>query len=242
MHPKVRQGGAVAGFRLRDFVAVVHRNVVFAAAVDVEFRAEIFDRHGRAFNVPAGETDSPWTVPFHLPLLTGPAEFPQREVGGAPLLADLDARAGRQTRGVEARQVAVGFQFGGVEINTVRGQIGVAAALDFRDVGDLLGDVVAGAAPHRRLAHVQSPPVGLKRAGVTRGDVPRALPLAPRALLDFVLAAVGVRSEVADIGDVHHMADAVVEEFQRPPQHILEQIGAQVADVRVVIHRRPTRV
>jgi hypothetical protein len=38
----------------------MNRNVINTSAVDVEMVAEVFARHGRTFDVPAGEADTPF--------------------------------------------------------------------------------------------------------------------------------------------------------------------------------------
>ena len=55
MHPDIRKGNAVRGFRLRDLVRVVRADVVHAAGVDIERLAEKMPRDGGALNVPSGE-------------------------------------------------------------------------------------------------------------------------------------------------------------------------------------------
>ena len=76
-----------------DLVGVVDRDVIFAAAVDVEVRSQVLGRHGRAFDVPAGEAAPPRAIPFHLSLRVCWAELPQRKVRDAALLPEIDALA-----------------------------------------------------------------------------------------------------------------------------------------------------
>ena len=45
MHPEIREPGAHARLGLRDLVRVMNRDVIFAAAVDVEEIAQVFLRH-----------------------------------------------------------------------------------------------------------------------------------------------------------------------------------------------------
>jgi orotate phosphoribosyltransferase len=47
---------------------------------------------------------------------------------------------------------------------------------------------------------------------------------------------------VSDIGDVHHVLDGVTVPLQHALQKILEEKGAEVADVLIVVHRRSARV
>ena len=58
----------------------------------------------------------------------------------------------------------------------------------------------------------------------------------------YLFAFVGVGGQVADIGDVHHMLDVKPGHLKRSPQHVLEDVGPQVADVGVVVDRGPTGV
>ena len=65
---------------------------------------------------------------------------------------------------------------------------------------------------------------------------------AARALLHLVLAGVGVGRQMADVGDVHHVPDAIAVPSQHALQHVLEQERAVVADVLVVVDGRAARV
>ncbi len=137
------------------------------------------------------------------------------------------------------RQGAVIGQFGGVEIDAVGGAVGKALLFDAADELDLLGDVVGGPAPDVRLEDIQrAADRAVKACGVELGDLPGGLAGAARAFFHFVFAGIGIRDQVADIGDVHHMFDLVTVEFQHPAQQIFEDIGAQVADMGVVVDGR----
>ena len=196
-------GGYVAAIRagqlgLRDLVRVVDRDVVLAAAVDVEVVAQILLRHGRALDVPAGEAPAPRRLPLHLPRLAPGRELPQREVRRAALLAQLDATPRLEALDVEPREVAVVVELRRVEIDAVGGGVRVPVALDVGDERDLLGDVVGRLAQDRRVLDVQALHVGEERVGEVRGDLPRGLARAARALLHLVLAGVGVDLCVLD--------------------------------------------
>ena len=73
-------------------------------------------------------------------------------------------------------------------------------------------------------------------------DLPGRFPLAPCRNLHLVVAAVGIRLQVADIGDVHDVPDPIAEQLERASKHILEHIGPQIADVGHVIDRRPAAI
>ena len=73
-------------------------------------------------------------------------------------------------------------------------------------------------------------------------DLPGRFPLAPRGNLHLVVAGVGIRLQVADVGDVHDVPDPIAEQLKRASKHILEHIRPQIADVGHVIDRRPAAI
>ena len=63
----------MAGSRLGlgNLVSVMDINMIDTAAMDVQLFAQIFQAHGRTFNVPAGKTDAPRAIPLHLTTRSG---------------------------------------------------------------------------------------------------------------------------------------------------------------------------
>ena len=57
----------------------------------------------------------------------------------------------------------------------------------------------------------------------------------------LVFAHVLIGGQVADVGDIHHLAHFVAIIFESAPQDVRENIRSEVADVRVVVDRRPAR-
>jgi hypothetical protein len=47
---------------------------------------------------------------------------------------------------------------------------------------------------------------------------------------------------MTDIGDIHHVLDAVAEEFEGAPKDVGVQERSEVTDVRVVVDGRPAGV
>ena len=66
--------------------------------------------------------------------------------------------------------------------------------------------------------------------------------LALCALEHLVLALVGIACEVTDIGDVHNALDIVADIAQVLFENVLHDVGSEVSDVRIVIHRRTAGV
>ena len=91
VHPGIDPAMTETRLGLGDLVGVMDRDMVDAAAMDVDARPQIAGRHRRAFDMPARETAAPGTVPTHdLTRKLGFGE-PQDEIGARPLaLVDFD--------------------------------------------------------------------------------------------------------------------------------------------------------
>ena len=126
-------------FRLRDLVLVVRKDVVDAAAVDVEALAEQCHAHRRALDVPAGMAPADARVPADL---IGPDRLPECEVAhvllGVVVRVDAAARAGDKPLGARAAQLAVRGKRGDVEVVAAVGLIRRAGLLETLDEVDHL--------------------------------------------------------------------------------------------------------
>src|SRR6185437_16552205 len=106
VHPVVRhRARAMRAARLRDFVLMVRKDQIDAAAMNVEDIAEIGGRHRGALDVPARTAPAPWTVPAGL---AGRRLLPKDKIGRVLLVGiDRDARAGLLLLELAARQRAI---------------------------------------------------------------------------------------------------------------------------------------
>src|SRR5207244_4832864 len=114
------------GLRLRDLALVVREEVVFTTGVEVERLAEVFHRHGRALDVPAGIPAAPRRIPLlEIAWLRG---APEREIERVALVrVHLDTGAGLPLVGrlrIQARPVAGKGRR--VEVHAVGGDVRVA--------------------------------------------------------------------------------------------------------------------
>src|SRR6266851_10475303 len=80
VYPVVGERLAGEGLALRDLVFVMWKDIIDAARMQVEMRAQILHRHGAALDMPAGEAASPGTVPRHFAAWL--AHLPQRKIFG----------------------------------------------------------------------------------------------------------------------------------------------------------------
>jgi len=189
-----------------------------------------------------GKPFPPGAVPLHLPFRVRWRELPQREIGGVALLGHVDPLACLKPRLVETREITVIRLLAGVEVDAVRSSVRVALLLEIGDELDLLADVVGGARQLGRRLDVERPHVLEKGLRVEARDLPGAFAGAAGALLHLVLAFVGVGDEMPDVGDVHHVQHAIPVPLEHALEHVLEQEGAEVADVLVVVDRRTAGV
>ena len=241
VHPIVDRLLADERLALRDLVLVMDGNVIDAARVNVEHVAQILAAHRRALDVPARIPLAPRAVPLHD--VVGLRLFPKREVGRVTLLRiDLDARAGLLLVQIEPRQLAVFGELADVEIDAVVDLVCIALFEQRLDIFDHVGDVVGRLGDDLGLADVELGKVVKKDLGVVFRDLVRRLLLLARSLLHLVLALVAVRHQVPDIRDVHHAFELVAVIFERAAEDVHEDVGAQVADVRIVVDRRSAAV
>ena len=85
-------------------------------------------------------------------------------------------------------------------------------------------------------------PVCHKGVGVELRDVPDRLAFAGGALFHLVVARVCVAGQVAYVGDVHDVVHLVAVVLERTHQKIFENVGAEVADMGEMVHRRAATV
>ena len=212
----------------------MREHVVHAAGMDVESLAQIFHAHGAAFQVPAGTSVAPWARPFHIAVGLAP-RFPQSEVRHGIFFVfvavDPDARA--LLFAVDPRQLAIFRKLVDRKIHrSVFRLVGdaffeedVDHALHFRDVGGGF-----------RIMFRRFDPQGFQ-------ILEERVLVFPREILQLQARRFGIPDRlVVHVRQVHHLCHLIAEVFQRPAQQIFEQIGAEVADMSVIIDRRAAGV
>ena len=189
--------------------------------------------------MPAGIAHAPGRVPFQRLVLELGLGEPQHKVVlvalvGVLLHALADAHS--QILLVVIVEDVVPLQLTGVEIHVAAGQIRVPSVDELGDDLDIVVNKAGSGLHHIRTLDVQLPAVLEKRVGVILGDLHDGLVLALGALEHLVLALIGIRGQVSHVGDVHDAVHVVSGVAQVLLQHVLHDIGAQVADVGKVVH------
>ena len=225
---------------LGDLVGVVRKGVVHAAAVQVEVLPVVLHGDTGALNVPAGIAHAPRGVPLQRLILELGLGEPQHEIVLVPLVGVLLhalADAHRQILLVVVVEDIVPRQLAGVKIHVPPRHIGVAGVQQLRDDLDIVVDQSGGGLHHIGTLDVQLLAVGEKRVGVILGDLHDGLVLPLGTLEHLVLALVSVGGQMPHVGDVHNAVHVVPGVAQILLQHVLHNVGAQVADMGEVVHR-----
>ena len=118
----------------------------------------------------------------------------------------------------------------------------IAVFLDYLCELDHLQNMIGRDGPFGWWLDVEPRHVGLERVGIMRRDLPDRFGLRRRRLLHLVVAGIGVRRQMADIGDVDDVLGRISLPTQHAAQRIGEQEGAHVADMLVIVDRRPAGV
>src|SRR5581483_2447559 len=197
---------------------------------EIEIGTEIFLRHRRALDVPAGAALAPRRIPRRL---AGLGRLPQREVERrALLLAHVDARAGLELIERLMRELAVGGEIADREVDVALRRVGDPARhqlLDQRDdlahvVGDLGLDVGRDAA---------------ERGGVFAEDLREAFCQREEIFAELVGALDDLVVDVGDVADVGDLEPALA---QMARDHVEGDHRARVAEVDEVVGGRAAGV
>ena len=230
---------------LCDFVGMVRERIVDAAAVQVEVFTERVQRDCGAFDVPAGIADAPRRIPFQFLIVELGLGEPKNEVALVALvavflnaLADTDS----QVFLVLLVEDIIFFQLGGIKINVAACFICVAVCEELFDHFDEVIDIGGCRNDDFRNLDVQLAAVRKECIGIELRDLHDGLVLTLGAFEHLVLTGIAVRGQVTDVGDVHCTLDIVACVGQVLFQHVLHDVGTEVADVCKVIDGRTAGV
>ena len=227
MHPKMSEWLARGAFALGNFVFVVGKLEVGAAAVDVKSLAQSGAAHGRALDVPARSASAKFTRPFGVSRLFGLGGFPQHKVQRVFLaIQHCHAFAGAQLVQRLARQLAVASELAHRVIHiTIAGAVGQALALQLADQGQHLRHIFGRAGFHRRWLNPQSANIGMHRGNHFVGELADSDAPLQSTLDDLVV----------NVGDVAHIGHPQATGLEPALHHIKRHHHAGVPDVAQVV-------
>ena len=216
------------GLALRAFVLVVRENQIQTTTMDIELRTEEGLGHSGAFEVPARTSAAPRRRPRGLSLL---GRLPQREVTRIAF-AHAGALALMNVIELVSRQCAVAREAQHIEVDVAFFRVRMPGCDESFDQLDHLGDMAGGARLGRGREHTELVVRPRERPLEGRGPFPPGPAGVARLVQDLVV----------DVGDVADEGDVVVLGGQPPAQDVECHSAANMADVRLTLHRCPAQV
>ena len=241
MEPVVAPFMTKIAFRLSDLIGMVRESIINTTGMNIQILAQMLHGDAGAFNVPAGITDTPGRIPLQSLILKFRLCKPQNKVVLIALVGiffNTFTNTDLQIIFVMVVEHIVFLQLGGIKVNIAAGDISKAFV---KQAGNDLNEFINAAGGrfyHLRALDIQLFAVGEKCVRVKLCDLHDGLILTLSALQHLILAGIGIGSQVAHIGDVHNTDHIITLITQSLFQHIFHDIGAQIADMRKMIHRR----
>ena len=160
--------------------------------------------------------------------------LPQSKISRALLLVAIvvHARARLNSRQIDLRKFPILRKFRDPVVDRAFARIGERLLLQLLDQLHHVIDMIRGPDPVLRRLDAQRLAIVKKRLHELLGVIADALPGRRRIRDDAVV-------HVRQVHDVVQLESA---KFQEPPQNVLKHERAVIADVRVVVDRRPARV
>ena len=227
----VAAGMAACADALGDFVFMVGKLQIRAAAVDVKRVAEQVFAHRRAFDVPARAALSPRAFPCRFARFGG---FPQHKIERVALEAvHFHALARAQIIERFAGELAVGGKLAhGVIHVAVGGGVGFAFLNQRFDHGNHLRDVFRSLGFKVGAQHAQRVGIFVHGGDKTRGQLADGLAVFSGAGDDFVV----------DVGDVAHISERITAFAQPAGNHVKYHHHAGMAEMAVVVNSHAAHV
>src|SRR5690606_33017887 len=212
-------------FRLRNFVFVVRKHQIQAAAVEVDVISQVFEGHGRALDVPSRAALPPGALPRRLARF---GRFPQGEVHRIAF-AFIGFETGARHQLVEtlSAQSAVIGKARHVEKDVPVHGVGEAFFHQRLDHLDDVGNMLAHPRIMVRILNAQPPHGGQILVGEAGRQPERILSFGARSVDDLVV----------HVGEVLHQRDTIAPRPQKFANHRPDQRRPGMADVRFGVRR-----
>ena len=242
VHPVIYVPLPESAFALGDFVLVMRKHVVHAAGVNVKPLAQVLVRHGGTFNVPAGEPLAPGAVPLHIPPRLG--RLPEGKIARVALQGiGVSPHAFQQVAAEIAGQLAVFGAAVHIEVDVAAGFVGRPAVQQRSDHRQHFRDVARGPGEHMGRQDVDPFLIPPEAIGVELRDFGHGFALGQRRQDHLVAAGLHqLLAHMPHVGDVLDVIDLIAVRNQDAADPVGHQVGAEVADVGIAVHRRPAGV
>src|SRR3989344_3957443 len=205
--------------------------------MDVKRLTKIFHGHSRALDMPAGESFTPGALPAKF------GEFPEHKIfrvvffrirnNACPRLIFFKYSTG---------ELAVGGEAAGIEVHPIRENIREAFFLKALYELDLFRNMFARTRkdfPHSKIKFLK---ILFKRPRVEGANLFEScerfwFSSAAHCGDHFIFSFVTISRKMPNIGEVHYLLYLVAFHLERTAQNVRNSVGAQIADMRVVVDR-----
>ena len=214
VHPVAHALFAQGSAALCNLCLVVREHEVHATTVNIELLTQILGTHSRTLHVPTREAFAPRAGPVHYVLRC--SLFPESKVEAVLLLllSVEFAGLGDNILEVTAREFAIRIILGvllDVHIDATIAHVGIALVHDLLHKSNLLNDMSAGMWLNRRWQDIQECHVAVVAVGEVLHHLHRLELLKAGFLSNLIFALVGIVLQVANIGDIAHIAHFIAE-------------------------------
>ena len=230
---------------LCNLVGVVRECVIDTTAVNIKTLAKMLHADARALDVPSGVTDAPRAIPFELLVVELGLCKPKNKVClvlfvavGFNTVANTDCKVSF----FKVVENVILLELGGIKVDVAACLVSKAFFEQGLDNLDKLINARGCGLYHLGTTNVERVAILKELFGVELRDFHNGLLFALCALEHLVLARVGITCQVTNVGDVHNAGNVVAAVTEVAVEDIFHNVGAQITDVRKVIHRRAAGV
>ena len=166
MEPVIAPFVTEIGLRLGNFIGMVRKRIVDAAAMDIHILAQMLDADAGALNMPPRIADAPWRIPFERLIFKLGLGKPEDKIVLVALvfvLLDAFTNADLQILLIMIVEYIVFFQFGGVKVDIAARKIRISLIQQGFYHMDKFRNAVRGRFDNLRYFDVQFFAVGKER-------------------------------------------------------------------------------
>ena len=245
MEPVVAPLMAEEALALGNLIGVVRECIVDTAGMDIHILAQMLHGNAGAFNMPARIANAPRRIPLQCLILKLTLGKPQNKVILIALVAILfyafpDAYI--QIFFIVVVEDIVLIQCGSIKVDIAACKISVTFFQQSLDHVDILVDTVGCRLYYIGALDIQLLTVGKESIGIEPGDIHNRLILPLGTLEHLVFTGVGIGCQMAHVCNIHNALDIIAAVAQCLLQHVFHDIGTQVANMGIVVHRRTTGI
>ena len=185
---------------------MMNGNMVNPAAVNIKMFAQIFHRHGRAFDMPPRITSAPLRIPLQDLVFEFRRSKPQHKVRRITLVSiGFHPRPMHQILAVLPREISVSRKFSRIKINIPVRKISKPLFLKlFNELNHIL-NMVGCTTNNIRTFNIQGFFVLKENIFILTSNIQNTFFFAFCSKQHFIITLIGIAGQMSDIGNIHNM-------------------------------------